>query len=208
MAKNMDIGCGHDGHFDSVSSRARPCRKQRCGVSAAALWHRGRGAVPTAHLSNHPRYSSKHGGPLNANFVRDLLTGDTPAATIHTLAIEPRTAWMATPPRLSCRPSGTGDLFTALFAAAIVQGHSTEVALSRAVSGVHAVLEETERQQSLEMALIASAARMVRPDRLFEASAIPMHAVASNTSGPRHALPLVTDGHALVAVRMHHFQSG
>jgi hypothetical protein len=66
-------------------------------------------------------------------------------------------------PRLSYRPPGTGDLFTALFAAALVQGHTTGAALGRAVSGVYGVLEETERWQSHEMALIASAVRMLRP---------------------------------------------
>jgi pyridoxine kinase len=89
------------------------------------------------------------------------------------LAIEPRAAWMVATPRLSCRPSGTGDLFTALFAAALVEGLPTAPALGRAVSGVYCVLEETERRQSYELALIASAERMVRPDRLFAPSAVP-----------------------------------
>jgi len=31
--------------------------------------------VPTALLSNHPRYSSMRGGVLDAKFVRDLLVG-------------------------------------------------------------------------------------------------------------------------------------
>jgi pyridoxine kinase len=96
-----------------------------------------------------------------------------PADCIQTLAIEHRAAWMVATPRLSCRPSGTGDLFAALFAAALMEGMTTAAALGRAVSGVYGVLEETERRQSYEMALIASTERMLRPDRLFEASAIP-----------------------------------
>jgi pyridoxine kinase len=95
-----------------------------------------------------------------------------PADTVQTFAVEP-TAWMVSTPRLTCRPCGTGDLFTALFAAALVEGLSTEAALSRAVSSVYAVLEETERRHSYEMGLIASAERMLRPDRLFEATAVP-----------------------------------
>lgn len=102
----------------------------------------------------------------------------TSADVIQTLAIEPRAAWMVSAPRLSCRPSGTGDLFTALFAAALVEGLATEDALGRAVSGVHGVLEETERRQSYEMALIASAGRMLHPNHLFAASVIPSGAVA------------------------------
>ena len=101
---------------------------------------------------------------------------DAPSGIVQTLAIEPRAAWMVSTPRLSCRPSGTGDLFTALFAAALVQGLTTGAALGRAVSGVYGVLEETERRQSYEMALIASAERMLRPHPLFEPSGIPARA--------------------------------
>jgi pyridoxine kinase len=101
---------------------------------------------------------------------------DASSGIVQTLAIEPRAAWMVSTPRLSCRPSGTGDLFTALFAAALVQGLTTGAALGRAVSGVYGVLEETERRQSYEMALIASAERMLRPHPLFEPSGIPARA--------------------------------
>jgi pyridoxine kinase len=87
---------------------------------------------------------------------------------------------MVATPRLSCQPVGTGDLFTALFAAGLVEGLSTPSTLGRAVSGVYGVLEETERRQSYEMALIASAERMVRPDRLFAPSTI-----RSDTDAPR-----------------------
>ena len=89
---------------------------------------------------------------------------------------------MVSTPRISCRPSGTGDLFAALFAAALVQGLATGAALGRAVSGVYGVLEETERRQSYEMALIASAERMLRPHPLFEPSGI--HARADSGTFP------------------------
>jgi pyridoxine kinase len=101
---------------------------------------------------------------------------DPSSGIVQTLAIEPRADWMVSTPRLSCRPSGTGDLFTALFAAALAQGLTTGAALGRAVSGVYGVLEETERRQSSEMALIASAERMLRPDPLFVPSGIPARA--------------------------------
>jgi pyridoxine kinase len=96
---------------------------------------------------------------------------NTPADCIETLAIEPRNSWMVSTPRLSCRPSGTGDLFSALFAA--VEGLSTPLALGRAVSSIHTVLEQTEQRGSYEMTLIASAERMMHPETLFEASVIP-----------------------------------
>jgi pyridoxine kinase len=98
---------------------------------------------------------------------------DASSKIVQTLAIEPRAAWMVSTPKLSCRPSGTGDLFTVLFAAAMVEGHTTGAALGRAVSGVYGVLEETERRRSYEMDLIASVERMLRPHPLFEPSGIP-----------------------------------
>ena len=101
---------------------------------------------------------------------------DASSGIVQSLAIEPRAAWMVLTPRRSCRPSGTGDLFTALFAAALVQGLTTGAALGRAVSGVYGVLEETERRQFYEMALIASAERMLRPHPLFVPSGIPARA--------------------------------
>jgi pyridoxine kinase len=69
-------------------------------------------------------------------------------------------------------PSGTGDLFAALFAAALVQGLSTKTALEQAVSSVFAVLKETSNRGSYEMALVPSAARLLRPSRVFTASPI------------------------------------
>jgi pyridoxal/pyridoxine/pyridoxamine kinase len=76
-------------------------------------------------------------------------------------------------------PVRDGDLFTALFAAALIEGLSTEAALGRAVSGTYAVLEETERLRSYEMALVASAERILRPGRQFAATAIPPRSEAS-----------------------------
>jgi pyridoxine kinase len=120
--------------------------------------------------------AAARGLSLSTVVVTGVHFQNTPADCIETLAIEPRTAWMVSTPRLSCRPSGTGDLFTALFAAALVEGLATVDALERAVSGVHGVLQETERRGSYEMALIASAERMMRPGRLFPASIIPLGA--------------------------------
>ncbi len=83
---------------------------------------------------------------------------------------------MVSTPKFSCRPSRTGNLFSALFAAALVQGLPTRAALGRAVSGVYGVFEETERRQSYGMPLIASVERMLRPHPFFEPSAIPARA--------------------------------
>jgi pyridoxine kinase len=96
----------------------------------------------------------------------------TPADMVQTLAVEPEAAWVIATPQLSCSPCGTGDLFAALFAAALVQGLSTRAALGRAVSGLYAVLEETETRRCNEMALVPSAERLLSPPSWFAASAL------------------------------------
>lgn len=106
-----------------------------------------------------------------------------PSDLVHTIAIESRDVWAVETPRLSSQPSGTGDLFAALFAAALTEGQPTQAALGRAVSGVYSVLEETERRQSYEMALIACGSRLAQQEARFVASAIPTaHAGAIRAS--------------------------
>ena len=101
---------------------------------------------------------------------------DTPAGEIATVAIEKSTegirAWRAGTQRLPISPSGTGDLFAALFAAARVQGSDTPDALGHAVSAVFAVLERTAAAGTEEMRIVESGELLVRPVRRFEAVAI------------------------------------
>ncbi len=143
------------------------------------------GQVPETVASVESMVATARGLGLSTVVVTGAQLPGLPADTIQTLAVEPRAAWKVSTPRLCCHPSGTGDLFTALFAAALVEGQPTAAGLGRAVSGVYAVLEETERRQSYEMALVASAARMLRPDRLFTASAIPPGADAAQRPAAR-----------------------
>jgi pyridoxine kinase len=117
--------------------------------------------------------AARRAGPATV-VVTGVHVDTMPDALLQTLAVERHAAWAAETPRLGCRPCGTGDLFAALFTAALVRGLSIETALGRAVSGVYAVLEETEKRQSYEMALIASAERMLNPEPLFEAIPVPL----------------------------------
>src|SRR5580692_778509 len=55
---------------------------------------------------------------------------DTPDGEIETLAVERSQSWRVRTPRLPISPSGTGDLFAALFVAARIQGADTRDALS------------------------------------------------------------------------------
>jgi pyridoxine kinase len=97
---------------------------------------------------------------------------DTPDGEIETLAVESAQGWRVRTPRLPISPSGTGDLFAALFASARVQGKATPAALGHAASAIFAVLERTASEGTEEMRIVASAEQLVRPQRLFDATAI------------------------------------
>lgn len=104
--------------------------------------------------------------------VTGVRVKETLPGTIQILLAEPEAAWVIATPRLSCSPCGTGDLFAALFAAALIEGLSAGPALGRAISRLYAVLEETAARQRYEMALVPSAKHILSPPRLFAASPI------------------------------------
>lgn len=97
---------------------------------------------------------------------------DTPAGEIETLAVERVQAWHLRTPKLPISPSGTGDLFAALFTAARVQGKDTPAALGHAASAIFAVLELTAARGTEEMRIVESAEQLVHPKRRFDATAI------------------------------------
>jgi pyridoxine kinase len=97
---------------------------------------------------------------------------DTADGEIENLAVEPSQSWRVRTPRLPISPSGTGDLFAALFASARVQGNDTPQALGHAASAVYAVLERTAAASTEEMRIVASAEQLVHPTRRFDATAI------------------------------------
>jgi pyridoxine kinase len=97
---------------------------------------------------------------------------DTPDGEIETLAVERSQSWRVRTPRLPINPSGTGDLFAALFVAARVQGADTKDALGHAASAIFAVLERTAISGTEEMRIVESAEQLVRPKRRFDAVAI------------------------------------
>ncbi|MGY4478900.1 pyridoxal kinase PdxY [Bradyrhizobium sp. USDA 3364] len=111
-------------------------------------------------------------GPATIVVTSAELAG-TPGTEIETLAIERTEAWRVRTPRVPINPSGTGDLFAALFAAARVRGLATPDALSHAASGIHGVLERTAQRGTEEMRIVESAGVMLDPTPRFAAVAIP-----------------------------------
>jgi pyridoxine kinase len=105
---------------------------------------------------------------------------DTPGGDIETLAIERSRdsatqalrTWRVRTPKLPISPSGTGDLFAALYVAACVRGADARQALAHAASAIFAVLERTAARGTTEMRIIESAKSLVHPKRRFEAEAV------------------------------------
>lgn len=81
-------------------------------------------------------------------------------------------AWLAAHPRAATAPSGTGDLLTALFAAALLEGQTLSYALARAVGGVAETITAANAWASPELPIVAMGARIkqasptVRMERL------------------------------------------
>lgn len=72
-------------------------------------------------------------------------------------------AWLATHGRAASAPHGTGDLLTALFAAALIDGLPPPTALTRAVAGVVDAVDAALAWGAPELPLVALGARMLTP---------------------------------------------
>jgi pyridoxine kinase len=68
-------------------------------------------------------------------------------------------AWLASHPRAATAPNGTGDLLTALFGAALIEGLRDEQALARAVGGV---AEAVLASDGYELPVVAMGAALGR----------------------------------------------
>jgi pyridoxine kinase len=97
---------------------------------------------------------------------------NVPDGQIETLAVQRSQAWRVRTPKLPISPSGTGDLFAALFVAARVRGSNTPDALAHAASAIFAVLERTAISGTEEMRIVESAELLVQPKRRFDAIAV------------------------------------
>ena len=98
-----------------------------------------------------------------------LATGLAPpfvaSGQIGTLAVAPKSAFLATTPELSFdpAPNGTGDLLAALFLGHFLAGLGTEQALEQAVAGLFSVLEAAARDGLREMPLVAAQEALAAP---------------------------------------------
>jgi pyridoxine kinase len=97
---------------------------------------------------------------------------DTPGDSLDIYAVTADGAWTVRTPRFDFTPVGTGDVYTALFAANWFRDGDVAAAISAAASGVYAVLTVTREADVPEMRLVASMAKMVAPDVTFPAERV------------------------------------
>ena len=82
-------------------------------------------------------------------------------------------AWLAAHPRQAKAPNGTGDLLTALFAAAVIEGQPMSYAVARAVGAVFETVVAAETWAASELPVVAMGPRLrqasatVRIERLL-----------------------------------------
>ncbi len=69
-------------------------------------------------------------------------------------------AWLAAHARVESAPRGSGDLLSALFAAALVEGQPASYALARAVGGVAETIVAADAWKSQELPVVAMGARI------------------------------------------------
>lgn len=98
--------------------------------------------------------------------------GEPSATRVETYAFQGTAAWKVSTPRLPCRPAGTGDLLTALFVSALVQGALVPDALESAVSGTFAVLLNTASASLKEMPIVESQKEFGRQKARFQAARV------------------------------------
>ena len=72
----------------------------------------------------------------------------------------PEGAWLAAHRKLEHAPNGTGDLLTALFAAAMLEDLAPEERLARAVGGVALAVEAAQMWQAPELPIVALGTRL------------------------------------------------
>lgn len=88
-------------------------------------------------------------------------------ARIGILVVTPRSAYLATTPKLDLAPpvKGTGDVLAALFLAGYLQRNGDAGgALQGAMASLFAVVEETHRRNAPELSLVAAQEKIAAPD--------------------------------------------
>lgn len=94
------------------------------------------------------------------------------ADTVSMIAVNGEGAWRVTTPLLERVFTGSGDLTTAVFLAALLETRSLEAAVGRTADVVYSVLAVTTALDQRELALVAAQDELVKPTHHFEVARI------------------------------------
>jgi pyridoxine kinase len=99
-----------------------------------------------------------------------VITGILCGAELATLALCGELAWVVMTPKLDLASYGAGDAFTALFLGCYLASRSARDALSRAASGLHAILQTSlDAKIDGDLRLIQALDAAVAPRKLYAA---------------------------------------
>lgn len=98
----------------------------------------------------------------------------TSSAKVSMVAVTQEQAWIVETPRLAftIAPHGAGDLASALFGAHFTKTGDPRASLKDMSARLHAVLEETSKDDSAELELVSACAAFMSPGNLFEVQAL------------------------------------
>ena len=104
--------------------------------------------------------------------VTSLQRADGPEDRIEMLAVSEAGAWLTATPLLPLSVNGAGDATAALFLSHVLRTGDPAAALAKTASSIYAVMEETHRQGSREIQLIAAQAHIADPAARFHAERV------------------------------------
>jgi|SRR5579872_4670164 len=135
----------------------------RADVIAPNAWELGRLTDETITNARSALHAAR-------NLERPVLVSSVPAGDdIGTLYVDALDAWIALHRRARHAPKGTGDLLTALFAAARAGGKAPRAALAAAVGGVAEAVAKADDEDELPVAAMPTrlaASKRVRIEKL------------------------------------------
>ncbi|NNG19181.1 pyridoxal kinase PdxY [Naumannella sp. ID2617S] len=106
-------------------------------------------------------------GPQTVLVTSVTHAGQQPG-TLDMLAVDADGAWLVTTPLLDRTFTGSGDLTTAMFLTALLDGIGTPEALARTAAIVFGVLNRTAELGEAELRLVAAQDEIANPTRTFE----------------------------------------
>ena len=106
-------------------------------------------------------------GPETVLVTSAVVVGE-PEDTVMMVAVDGEGAWKVTTPLLGRTFTGSGDLTTSMFLAALLETGSLADAVGRTADIVYSALDVTTRLDQRELALVAAQDQLVSPDHHFE----------------------------------------